>query len=99
MGNCRRRLKPCGYDSQEPVSPPKGTTLSVPFRTYEEKNRLMQNLPSIKHELSMSGSHADWARSNDQKNLQTLKKQILNRVHAITGVPLEALDVEALSLD
>jgi hypothetical protein len=47
----------------------------------------------------MSGSHADWARSNDQKNLQTLKKQILNRVHAITGVPLEALDVEALSLD
>ncbi|MGD8512395.1 MAG: hypothetical protein PVG85_00465 [Deltaproteobacteria bacterium] len=74
-------------------------TLSVPFRTYEEKNRLMQNLPSIKHELSMSGSHADWARSNDQKNLQTLKKQILNRVHAITGVPLEALDVEALSLD
>jgi hypothetical protein len=74
-------------------------TLSVPFRTYEEKNGLMQKLPSIRHELSMSGSHADWARSDDQKNLQTLRKHILNRVHALTGVPLEALDVEALSLE
>ena len=73
--------------------------LSVPFRTYEEKDRLMQKLPSIRHELSMSGSHPDMARTIEKKDLYTLRKHILDMVHALTGVPLEALDVEALSLE
>jgi len=73
--------------------------LSVPFRTYEEKSRLMQKLPSVRHELSMSGSHPDMARTIEKKDLHTLRKHILDMVHALTGVPLEALDVEALSLE
>jgi hypothetical protein len=74
-------------------------TLSVPFRTYEEKDGLMQKLPSIRHELSMSGSHPDMVRTIEKKDLHTLRKYIVNMVHALTGVPLEALDVEALSLE
>jgi hypothetical protein len=74
-------------------------TLSVPFRSDAEKNHLMQKLPSINHELSMSGSRPDVARSIEQKDLHTLRKHIVNMVHALTGVPTEALDVEALSVE
>jgi flagellar basal body-associated protein FliL len=74
-------------------------TLSVPFRSDAEKNDLMQKLPSINHELYMSGSRADVARSIEQKDLYTLRKHIVNMVHALTGVPTEALDVEALSVE
>jgi flagellar basal body-associated protein FliL len=74
-------------------------TLSVPFRSHAEKNDLMQKLPSINHELSMSGSRPDVARSIEQKDLHTLRKHIVNMVHALTGVPTEALDVKALSVE
>jgi hypothetical protein len=74
-------------------------TLSVPFRSDAEKNDLMQKLPSIKHELSTSGSRPDVARSIEQKDLHTLRKHIVDMVHALTGVPTEALDVEALSVE
>ena len=74
-------------------------TLSVPFRSDAEKNDLMQKLPSIKHELSMSGSRPDVARSIEHKDLHTLRKHIVDMVHALTGVPTEALNVEALSVE
>jgi flagellar basal body-associated protein FliL len=74
-------------------------TLSIPFRSAAEKNDLMQKLPSINNELSMSGSRPDVARSIEQKDLHTLRKHIVNMVHALTSVPTEALDVEALSVE
>ncbi len=74
-------------------------TLSVPFRSDAEKNDLMQKLPSINHELSMSGNRPDVARSIEQQDLHTLRKHIINMVHVLTGVPKEALDVEALSVE
>jgi len=73
--------------------------LSIPFRSYEEKNSLMQKLPSIRHELSMSGSDPDMARIIEQKDLHALRKHIVKMVHALTGVAMEALAVEALSLE
>ena len=74
-------------------------TLSLPFRSDAEKNDLMQKMPSIKHELSMSGGRPDVARSIEQKDLHTLRKYIVNMVHALTGVPTEVLNVEALSVE
>jgi hypothetical protein len=47
----------------------------------------------------MSGSRPDVARSIEQKDLHTLRKHIVNMVHALTSVPTEALDVEALSVE
>ena len=73
--------------------------LSIPFRTYEEKNGLMQTLPSIKHELFAVGNRPAWEPSIEHQDLQTLKEHIVLMVHARTGVPLEALDVEALSVE
>jgi len=74
-------------------------TLSVPFRSDAEKNDLMQKLPSIHQELSMSGSRPHVARSIEQRDFHTLRKHVVNVVHALTGVPTEALDVEALSVE
>lgn len=74
-------------------------TLSVPFTNFEEKKDLMQRLPSIKHELSISGSHPDMARSIEQEDLPALRHHIVQMVHALTGVPAEDLAVQALSLE
>jgi len=73
--------------------------LSVPFRNDKEKTHLMQKLPGMKHELSISVSDPAVARSIEQNDLKTLGKHIVRKVHALTGVPTEDLAVEALSVD
>jgi len=73
--------------------------LSIPFRDNKGKAYLMQKLSTIKHELSISGSSADVAQSIEQKDLKTLKKHILKIVNDLTGVPIEELHLEELTLD
>ena len=73
--------------------------LSIPFSNNKEKTGLMQKLPTIKHELSISGSRPDMAQSIEQKDLKTLKKQILKIVNDVTGVPTKELHLEELTLD
>jgi len=73
--------------------------LSIPFKDNKEKADLMQKLPIIKHELSISESSADVAQSIEQKDLKTLKKHILKIVNDLTGVPIEELHLEELTLD
>lgn len=72
--------------------------LSIPFRTHREKNKLMQELPSIKQELFALGNRPDWEPSMEQQDLQSLREHIVQTVHALTDVPVEALDVKALSV-
>ena len=73
--------------------------LSIPFKDNKGKAYLMEKLPTIKHELSNSGSSADVAQSIEQKDLKTLKKHILKVVNDLTGVPIEELHLEELTLD
>lgn len=73
--------------------------LSIPFKDDKEKADLMQKLPTIKHELSISESSADVAQSIEQKDRKTLKKHILKIVNDLTGVPIEELHLEELTLD
>ena len=73
--------------------------LSIPFKDNKEKADLMQKLPTIKHELSISGSHSDVAQSIEQKDLKILKKHILKIVNDLTGVPIEELRLEELTLN
>ena len=73
--------------------------LSIPFSNNKEKADLMQKLPTIKHELSISGSHSDVAQSIEQKDLKILKKHILKIVNDLTGVPIEELRLEELTLN
>jgi len=73
--------------------------LSIPFKDNKGKAYLMEKLPTIKHELSNSETTADVAQSIEQKDLKTLKKQILKIVNDVTGVPIEELHLEELTLD
>jgi hypothetical protein len=73
--------------------------LSIPFEDNKGKAYLMQKLPTIKHELSISESSADMAQSIEQKDLKTLEKHILKIVNGLTGVPIEELYLEELTLD
>ncbi len=73
--------------------------LSIPFKDNKGKAYLMEKLPTIKHELSNSESSADVAQSIEQKDLKTLKKHILKIVNHLTGVPIEELHLEELTLD
>ena len=73
--------------------------LSIPFSDNKEKARLMQKLPIIKHELSISGSRSDVAQSIEQKDLRTLKKHILKIVNQVTGVSAKKLHLKELALD
>jgi flagellar basal body-associated protein FliL len=73
--------------------------LSIPFKDNKEKADLMQKLPAIKQELSISGSSSAVAQSIEKKDLKTLKKHILKIVNELTGVPIEVLHLEELTLD
>jgi hypothetical protein len=73
--------------------------LSIPFSDNKEKARLMQKLSTIKHELSISGSRPDVAKSIEQKDLKTLKKHILKIVNEVTGVSTKELHLKELALD
>jgi hypothetical protein len=73
--------------------------LSIPFSDNKEKARLMQELSKIKHELSISGSRPDVAKSIEQKDLKTLKKHILKIVNEVTGVSTKELHLKELALD
>ena len=73
--------------------------LSIPFKDNKEKADLMQKLPRIKHELSISGSRHNVAPSIEQKDLKALKKHILKIVSDLTGVPIGELHLDELTLD
>ena len=73
--------------------------LSIPFSDNKEKARLMQKLPTIKHELSISGSRPDVAQSIEKKDIKTLKKHILKIVNEVTGVSTRELHLKELALD
>ena len=72
--------------------------LSVPFRDKAEKHHLMRRLPDIKEELSVCGSLPKVAQIIREKDLDGLRKEILRIINDLTGVPVEELSVEGLSL-
>ena len=73
--------------------------LSIPFSDKKEKARLMQKLPTVKHELSISGSRPDVAQSIEKRDVKALKQLILKIVNEVTGVSPEVLHLKELALD
>ena len=73
--------------------------LSIPFSDNKEKRRLMQKLPTIKHEVSISGSRPDVTQSIEKKDVKALKKIILKIVNEVTGVSTKELHLKELALD
>ena len=73
--------------------------LSVPFNDDEDKKDLMTKLGNVKHKLSGASRLPEMAQSIREKDFDTLKTHILKIAGNVTGVPLEQLDLEGLSLE
>jgi hypothetical protein len=67
-----------------------------PFRDPEGEEVLRRGLPKVKHDLILSGSDIDVARSIQENDLYFLEKHILKIVSDATGIPLGELDLKGL---
>lgn len=67
-----------------------------PFRDPEGEEVLRRGLPKVKHDLILSGSDPDVARSIQENDLYFLEKHILKIVSDSTGIPLGELDLKGL---
>ena len=67
-----------------------------PFRDPEGEAVLRRGLPKVKHDLILSGSYPEVARSIQENDLYFLEKHILKIVSDATGIPLGELDLKGL---
>ena len=69
-----------------------------PFGDPKGEEALQSGMPKIKHDLILSGTHSEVARSIQERDLYFLEKHILKIVSNATGIPVEKLDLKGLSV-
>jgi hypothetical protein len=69
-----------------------------PFRDSEGQEALRRWLPKIRDRLILSGGEPEVVSSIHNNDFKFLKKYILGIVSQVTGIPVEELDLEGLSV-
>jgi hypothetical protein len=67
-----------------------------PFHDPKGEEALQRGLPKVKHDLILSGSSAEVARSIQENDLYSLEKHILEIVSDATAIPVAELDLKGL---